>query len=99
MGGLEEAIENAGPLFQLLLKYQLNQEAVSMTIIRILESHLIVKNGGSTAEIGIASPIAAQLRAAFVSEFLGNVLLKKNQPIKQCKNKKNLIQINNFYFF
>lgn len=85
---MEEKIENAGPLFQLLLKYQLTQESVSMTIIRILESHLIMKNG----EIWSASPIAGQLRAAFISEFLGNILLKKQQqPIKQCKNKKGKI--------
>ena len=82
---MEEKIENAGPLFQLLLKYQLSQESISMTIIRILESHLVVKNREGNY---VASSIAAQLRAAFVSEFLGNVVLNnssKHHPIKQCK--------------
>lgn len=81
IGGLEEKIENAGPLFQLLLKYQLTQESVSMTIIRILESHLIVK---IDEKITVASSISSQLRVAFISEFLQNVVLRDNKPIKQC---------------
>jgi hypothetical protein len=56
-----------------------------MTIIRILESHLTLKNGDCNG-ICAASPIASQLRAAFILEFLGNIILKRHQPaIKQCK--------------
>ena len=83
-------MENAGPLFQLLLKYRLTQESVSMSIIRILESHLTVKIIRSNEENGeflvVASPIASQLRAAFITDFLQGILLAEpNQSIKNCK--------------
>lgn len=49
-----------------------------MTIIRILESHLNDDISG----------IGAQLRAAFISDFLQKIILQSDQPIKQCKQKK-----------
>lgn len=88
--GLEENIENASPLFQLLLRYELNQQTVSMTIIRILESHLMTKSNNNNNEFGaVASPIASQLRTAFLNDFLQKIILtsKTTQPIKQCKKK------------
>lgn len=86
-------MENAGPLFQLLLKYRLTQESVSMSIIRILESHLtsrIQANDGTEGILLVASPIASQLRAAFITDFLQRiVLIEGDQKIKNCKMMKN----------
>ena len=83
MKGLEENMNNAGPLFQLLLKYQLTQQSVSMSIIRLLESHLTVKGTGGEST---SSPIATQLRVAFIDDFLRKVILPVGSDVKSCKN-------------
>jgi hypothetical protein len=87
MKGLEENISNAGPLFQLLLKYGLSQQSVSMTIIRILEGHLIVKENGGAAVSPVSSSIGAQLRSAFIGDFLQKLVLPSEGVvvIEPCK--------------
>lgn len=78
---MSKSIENAGYLFQLLLKYELSQETVSLRIIKILESYLVKIDGA----------FCSQLRAAFISEFLEKIIIGKSSKvpsdIKSCKIK------------
>lgn len=41
----------------------------------------------------VASPIASQLRAVFITQFLQNIVLSSNTPIKQCKQTCVIIVI------
>ena len=87
---MSEKVENATFLFQLLLKYELKQEKVSLQIIKILEGHLKKIEGG----------IGSQLRAAFVSEFLEKIVLErmiKLHSIEACKEKRYYLY--HFYIY
>lgn len=78
---LKENVENAGPLFQLLLKCHLERPDVSMAVIQVLEGFLTDKNAPTES-----SPIGIQLRAAFLSEFLEKqILVDRNAQIPSCK--------------
>ncbi len=73
---LKKNSNNAGPLFQLLLKCYLQRPDVSMAVIQVLESFL------STLE----PAVVRQLRAAFVCEFLEKQILSDpNVSVPSCK--------------
>lgn len=76
---LKKNVDNAGPLFQLLLKCHLQRPDVSMAVIQVLESFL------NSAES--SGNLASQLRAAFVSEFVEKQILNvPNVTIPSCKS-------------
>lgn len=70
---LKSRIENAGPLFQLLMKSGLDRPDISMALIQILEGFLGDYSNGGLSVIG------TQLRVAFLNDFLkGGVLNRKD---------------------
>jgi len=80
---LKECLENAGPLFQLLLKFdRLQRPELAMAIIQILEGFLKEPSIGSS------------LRAAFVKDYLNLLMAREAATVPKCRFSSKFFILN-----